>query len=590
MAAVLVVGLVHAYAGAHDRKAAREAFHKANQYLRTVYSRDLHKREEKQYERAIRLFRKVVTLDPTYPASDDAVHHIARLYDEKAHRFGEAEDFRQAINFYEFLAREYPTTKHKDGALKRASFLRSESASWGGRSPAEPARGRENATQQAAPSAAERHSESSPPNAEPLSPPAVAKPSSSQSQARAGAAGGPATVTKIRYWSGPEYTRVVIDLDGEAAFEKEVLQNPYRVYFDLHNARLRSGLPESYDVSDVFIDSVRVGQNRPGVVRVVLDFDQPGDTTVFRLHDPFRIVIDTKATDGRRNTDSVESSSQSLKTASAEIALEEGTATTRSTREVVAGPEPNMHGDYTLTRTLGLKVGRIVLDPGHGGHDTGAIGPDGLEEKDLVLDIAKRLHELLKEGLATDVILTRKEDVFIPLEERTAIANQKGADLFISIHANSSPNRKAQGVETFYLSLATTPDERAVASRENAGSQRTIRELEDLLRQITKGDYNEESRDLAHVVQRHLFDDLSRERESLTNRGVKRAPFIVLVGSNMPAILTEVGFVSNPDEEEFLTRGKSRQRLAEALYKGIEQYFAALGSNAAPAASESSQK
>ncbi|HSR67447.1 MAG TPA: N-acetylmuramoyl-L-alanine amidase [Acidobacteriota bacterium] len=539
----------------HDREGARKAFGKANQYLRTLYARDLHQREEAQYVRAIELFYRVIDLDPTYGASDDAVHHIARLYDEKAQRFGALGDVDKAIHYYEFLASEYPLTQHKEGALKRAAFLKSEREAFGG----QPARSAERAA-----SAAPRASPS---------------PQAEES----------VTLKRIRYWSGPEYTRVVFDLDGEADFEQQVLQNPYRVYFDLQNARMRSGLPDSYDVSDVFIESVRVGQNRPGVVRVVLDFDQPGETSVFRLHDPFRIVVDTKASDGEeKGADSAQG--KSVKTASAEIALDEGTATTRSTREVTAAAKPNMHGDYTLTRTLGLKVGRIVLDPGHGGHDTGAIGPGGLEEKEVVLDVAKRLDEMLRERLGTEVILTRKEDVFIPLEERTAIANQKGADLFISIHANSSPNRKALGLETFYLSLATTADERAVASRENAGSQRTIRELEGLLRQITKGDYNEESRDLAHVVQSHLFEHLQEHDTKSPNRGVKRAPFIVLVGSNMPAILTEIGFVSNPAEEKRLNRSEDRQRIAEGLYKGIEQYFVSLGAAAAPATSAESRQ
>ena len=179
---------------------------------------------------------------------------------------------------------------------------------------------------------------------------------------------------------------------------------------------------------------------------------------------------------------------------------------------VVSGdisPSPTHRGDWTLTRTLGLKVGRVVIDPGHGGKDTGTIGPSGLREKDLVLDIAHRLKDRLEERLGMDVILTREDDRFVPLEERTAIANSNSADLFISIHANASRNRRVSGVETYVLDVARSADERDIASRENAGSQRNIRELENLLKQIAAGDYNQESRDLAHVVQKSLIRDLS---------------------------------------------------------------------------------
>jgi len=231
----------------------------------------------------------------------------------------------------------------------------------------------------------------------------------------------------------------------------------------------------------------------------------------------------------------------------------------------------------TLTRTLGLKVGKVVIDPGHGGKDPGVTGPSGLKEKDLVLDVGLQLRDFLKNRVGIEVVMTRDRDVYVPLEERTAIANQIGADLFISIHANGSPNRKVRGIETFVLDFSSSEDERRVASLENASSQNTIAALEDLLRSIARGDYKQESRDLARIVQTNLHGKLSKSLEGQTNRGVKQAPFIVLIGSNMPSILTEVGFISNPSDEKYYKSDTSRDLLAEALYTGVENYFQSLG-------------
>ncbi|MFB3068943.1 MAG: N-acetylmuramoyl-L-alanine amidase, partial [Acidobacteriota bacterium] len=259
------------------------------------------------------------------------------------------------------------------------------------------------------------------------------------------------------------------------------------------------------------------------------------------------------------------------------ISLETGTDREIRVSATPITPASNLSGDRSLTRVLGLKVGRVVIDPGHGGVDTGTIGPSGLMEKDLVLAVSQRLKQLLESRLATEVVLTRTTDIFVPLEERTAIANQLGADLFISVHANSSKSRKVSGVETFFLNLTSNAEEREVASRENASSQKNIRDLEDLLRQITMGDYNEESSDLARTVQQSLYTEVKSHRPVLRDRGVKRAPFIVLINLNMPGILTEVGFLSNPSDEQYFKEPEGRHQVAEALFRGIEQYLRSLG-------------
>jgi N-acetylmuramoyl-L-alanine amidase len=237
---------------------------------------------------------------------------------------------------------------------------------------------------------------------------------------------------------------------------------------------------------------------------------------------------------------------------------------------------PTASGDRSLIRALGLKIGRIVIDPGHGGHDTGTIGPNGLEEKDLVLDVGRRLGKLLQSRLGADVVYTRKDDTFIPLETRTSIANQEQADLFVSIHANSSRDPDARGVETYYLNFTSSAEALDVAARENAASDKSVYELQDLVKKIALKEKIEESREFASNVQRALHSGLAAKNPGIRDRGVKKAPFIVLIGANMPSILAEISFVSNPGDERRLQTSDYRQRIAESLYRGISKYVGGL--------------
>jgi N-acetylmuramoyl-L-alanine amidase len=233
---------------------------------------------------------------------------------------------------------------------------------------------------------------------------------------------------------------------------------------------------------------------------------------------------------------------------------------------------PTSAGDRSLTRALGLKIGKIVIDPGHGGHDTGTIGPNGLEEKDLVLEVGRRLGKLLQTRLGAEVVYTRKNDRFIPLETRTAIANQARADLFVSIHANSSRDPDARGVETYYLNFTSSPEALEVAARENAVSEKSIYELQDLVKKIALKEKIEESREFAGDVQTSLHSGLAVKSPAIRDRGVKKAPFVVLIGANMPSILAEISFVSNPTDEHRLATSEYRERIAESLYRGIAKY------------------
>jgi N-acetylmuramoyl-L-alanine amidase len=230
-------------------------------------------------------------------------------------------------------------------------------------------------------------------------------------------------------------------------------------------------------------------------------------------------------------------------------------------------PQPTRDGQSTLTRALGLKIGRIVIDAGHGGHDTGTIGPTGLMEKDLCLDVALRLGKIIQQRLpSADVVFTRSDDTFIPLEERTHIANEAKADMFISIHANSSQDTGARGIETYYLNLKGSAEAMEVAARENATDNQGIHELQDLVKQIARTEKIDESKEFAE------------DARTVKNRGVRKAPFVVLIGADMPSILTEISFLSNPADEKMLKQPEHRQRVAEGIYQGVASYLQSLNS------------
>jgi N-acetylmuramoyl-L-alanine amidase len=247
-------------------------------------------------------------------------------------------------------------------------------------------------------------------------------------------------------------------------------------------------------------------------------------------------------------------------------------ASERDDVKEVLPPKPGALNDRSLVRTLGLKLGRVVIDAGHGGNDVGTHGPSGYLEKDLSLDVARRLAALVRENMGSDVVMTRSEDVYVGLEERTRIANEHKADLFLSIHANSSPYRSAAGVETFVLNFTTNKSVMDLATRENAGSEMSIHDLQDLLQKIALRDKVDESRELASRLQTSLSKLSTNANDAARNRGVKKAPFVVLIGANMPSVLAEIGFLTNATDEALLRKPEHRQKIAEALYKGIASY------------------
>jgi N-acetylmuramoyl-L-alanine amidase len=404
-------------------------------------------------------------------------------------------------------------------------------------------------------------------------------------------------VRAVRFWSLPEATRIAVEANGDFQFRSERLSNPDRVFFDLLAATPRMGVKGVHvtPVGDKLLKRIRVAETQPGMTRVVLDLEPDVSYTASQLSNPDRLMIELRPAELKpvsRQTPAT-AAPDALPAAVVEtvsaveravpepapVAAAVAAPVTPAAAKPAAPPPPpamaakrNSSGERTLIRALGLKVGRVVIDPGHGGHDHGSTGKGGLMEKELVLDVAQRLGALVEERLGSEVIYTRTDDTFIPLETRTGMANEKSADLFVSIHANSSPYRNVSGVETYYLNLTSSRDELDLAARENAGSQKTIHELGEIIQKIAKRDKAQESREFAVKMQSSLYSAAAQSNPAARNRGVKKAPFVVLIGAMMPSILCEIGFVSNPREEALLKKPEHRQRLAEALYKGLARY------------------
>jgi len=327
------------------------------------------------------------------------------------------------------------------------------------------------------------------------------------------------------------------------------------------------------------VETIRVGKNPVKKIIEASDEEAPSRKTTTVAHTVEDLRPDVPASKSATNEDADENKFSDAAVSEKKLATR-GKSKRRAPKltEDVSAREarPTAAGDRSLIRALGLKIGKIVIDPGHGGHDTGTIGPDGLLEKDLVVDVGRRLGKLLEARLGAEVVYTRKDDTFIPLETRTAIANQEQADLFVSIHANSSRDPNARGVETYYLNFTSSSDALEVAARENAVSEKSIHELGDLVKKIALKEKIEESHEFASDVQAALHSGLSTRNSAMRNRGVKKAPFIVLIGANMPSILAEISFVSNPGDERNLKTPEYRQKIAESLYRGIAKYVSGL--------------
>lgn len=377
---------------------------------------------------------------------------------------------------------------------------------------------------------------------------------------------GGGRLTAVRYWSNPGYTRIVLDVSREARFSTHYLGpdpnegNHPRLYLDIEKTGLDESLREPTIVDDGLLRQIRTGLPQSDTVRVVLDLDSIGDYKVFPLSDPWRIVIDIAG-----------DKAPELKGRETEISAlpESGSdAIAKVLKDLPKDQQPLHIPKSAAAPTLR----RIVVDAGHGGKDPGAIGPSGVMEKTVTLKLAKALSEELTRQIGCEVILTRNGDVYLPLEERTAIANKVGADLFVSLHANANKNRKAYGIETYYLNFSKNDQAAAVAARENGTSLKQVSDLELILFDLMANAKINESSRLATEIQESLVHRISKKYSDVRDLGVRQGPFYVLLGATMPSVLVETAFISHPREEKRLTSSAFHKSAAEAIARAIKNY------------------
>jgi N-acetylmuramoyl-L-alanine amidase len=374
-----------------------------------------------------------------------------------------------------------------------------------------------------------------------------------------------AEIVKLRHFTHPNFTRVVLDIGKLREYTFGELKDPDRIYVDVLQAKLNPILHgQSTEIRADYIKQIRISQKTPSTVRVVADveFDRVQSYRVFHLFDPFRLVIDIYPLGGAD--------------APPDKAAPPAGKTVPQVKRQVDPKDPNLNGT-SMARQLGLGVRTVVIDPGHGGPRPGTVGRSGLKEKDINLAVARALQKLLREKAGLEAILTRESDVDVPLEDRTVIANQKGADLFVSIHTNGHRDRKRGGVETFFLNISPDPSVIELAAAENATSTKNIGEMKTILQKIVENSKIQESHDLAEAIQRNLVKSLAKDLPGIPNLGVKGGPFWVLIGGEMPSVLVEISHLSNAKEETKLKTQKYRDLAAQGIFDGIVEYVRSLG-------------
>ena len=520
-----------------------------------------------QMRRVVAAYENLVRQHPASGYCDNALWQAANLATLAFDRFGDESDRKTAARLLALLAKEYPASKlvaQANSAL--ADLQKTNTAPPPVTAPPPPV-----TAQKAAPT-------------QPNPPPAPT---------------GVATLREIKRTVLPDGIRLTVDIDSEVAYYQEEIANPRRLFFDLKGVKAAPSLQDvSLKYDDDIVKEVRLGRHPQNTTRLVVDLEGVSGYSVFPLYGPYRLVIDL-----RRAAPSAPAPlprtvappiatpppAPESKAPAVVAALPQVKQSVPETRPAPAEPDPlpskpagprtlppaapvsNSNGKFSLSRQLGLSVSRVVIDAGHGGHDPGAHG-NGINESELTLDVALRLQKLLQEKEGVEVVMTRDTDVFIPLEERTAIANREGADLFLSIHANASRNPAARGIETYFLNFAMNPEAEAVAARENATSAQPMHNLPDIVKAIALNNKINESRDLAETVQKAMAKRLTARNKTLRDLGVKQAPFVVLIGAVMPSVLAEISFVTNKQDGTLLKTPAYRQQIAQSLFDAILNY------------------
>jgi N-acetylmuramoyl-L-alanine amidase len=525
------------------------------------------------------------------------------------------ERMRALVEKYERMSRQFPTSAYMDNALWQGALL-SADAFWTFGEPEDKAEALDLFTElnsrfpkspllNELPSHVKRLREAKfvP---RPVKP-AVAPPAPVLTSPRATNA-----LTTVKREVLPDALRITLEMGEEVTFRSDRLDSPPRVFIDFENTRPVEAIKDAtIPFPDDVVRKVRIGRQTESRTRVVMDLSGASRYSIYTLYNPYRVVIDftrlpaappgvvaSAATAAPSSVTNVrQAAAKPVTTAATPVAAavtpvaaavpakSANTSTLADTDDRTPEPPPalaaaptapaapalNGTGGFSLSRQLGLRVSRVVIDPGHGGHDPGA-KTKGLTEAELVLDVALRLEKLLSKQDGFDVVLTRRVDTFVPLEERTAIANREGADLFLSIHANASANGAARGIETYFLNLTANPDAEMVAARENAASSRSMNQLPDIVKAIALNNKIHESRDFASMIQSSLHSQLQKTDADVRNLGVKQAPFMVLLGATMPSVLAEISFITNKQDAAMLKTEKYRQRIADALLAGVLRY------------------
>jgi N-acetylmuramoyl-L-alanine amidase len=533
--------------------------------VRTAAARPVDRAAHLQDIRAVVTeYQAIVRRFPASGYSDDALWHAGRLALDSYSRFGEARDREAGIRLLKRLSAEYPTStlvKLVPSALEPFSSTASGRLQPAERRPPEGGRYTDS-----------KHS---------AAPVTLAF----------------ATIRGITRNVLPDVVRISIELDGEVPFHDERAADPDRVLVDLARTRPSSAAADQtvrFSGDSDVVRQIRVGAVQNRATRLALDAAGVASYSVYPLYNPYRLVIDCVRaprtvplrplvarplpTTWARKLPSIDPREAAL-FHDMRTSAPAGPADRVATVAAGAGAamDPGATHSFSMARQLGLGISRIVIDPGHGGHDPGAKG-DGLTEAELVLDVALRLEQMLLKLPGVEVVLTRRTDDFISLQERTTIANRESADLFLSIHANASEDGQARGVETYFLNFANNLSAAAVAARENAASGQAMGALPDFVKAIALNNKLDESRELATSVQRSMIERLRPANKSVRDLGVKQAPFVVLIGAAMPSVLAEVSFVTNTQEAKLLRGAAYRQRIADALFLAIKKYQTSLRS------------
>ncbi len=559
------------------------------------------KNDRSRWLEGVRSFRKLYQANKDASIAPSCLYMMGRMYQRMYRLFTLPIDLDEALDYYDTLARRFPASSLADDALFAMAEIQEkikkdpEQAALLYRRLLDTHPGGDKNAQAAArlkKLAADHHIQ--------VPPPAARKDKPDKAK--------PVTILPLQHWSSSDYTRIVVRATAPVHYQARLLEKnnnlPRRLYIDLDRSYLPPADRTRVPIQDGLLKQIRTGQLDNSTVRVTLDIESISDYKIYSLKDPFRLIIDVHGK--KRHVDTARSSgatappplvhvspaekkkpprltppapaektaaerSQPRKQPPALLVLRDSKKVRPNRKTGSTAAEDGQQSSLSLAQQLGLGVRRIVIDPGHGGKDPGAMA-FGLKEKNITLAVARRTAEILKRDYNYEVILTRNTDHYISLEERTAIANTKNADLFVSIHVNAHPRKTARGVETFFLNLATNTEAMRVAARENATSTHNISELQDILADLMQNAKIQESSQLAEFVQASLVSGLEHNSYNTRNLGVKQAPFYVLIGASMPAVLAEISFITNPDEARRLQSSAYLDIIARQIAQGVATY------------------